>query len=143
MSKKFIDAFVSEHESWIEGAKKRQKERNLYEPDEGEREELRRKAKAYLPGRLAFFEEQMGLKSAGMKVTSAKKRLGSCSGENRICFSLYLMLYPPKVIDYVVVHELAHILHKNHGREFYALIGQYLPDYKERIALLKQGYEKK
>jgi len=143
MPKKRIDSFVAEHEGWIKSAQERQKARNIYEPDEAEKEELRQKAKAYLPGRLAFFEEQMGLKATGMKVTSAKKRLGSCSGQNRICFSLYLMLYPPEVIDYVVVHELAHIPHKNHGREFYALIGKYLPDYKERIVLMKKGYMKK
>jgi predicted metal-dependent hydrolase len=47
------------------------------------------------------------------------------------------MEYPDAAIDYVIVHELAHIRHKNHGRDFYALVAKYLPDYKERIKLLK------
>ena len=47
------------------------------------------------------------------------------------------MLYPPEAIDYVVVHELAHIPHKNHGREFYACVAEILPDYKKRRALLR------
>ena len=47
------------------------------------------------------------------------------------------MLYPPEAIDYVVVHELAHIVHKNHGAEFYKLIEKYLPDYKERVKMLR------
>ena len=48
------------------------------------------------------------------------------------------MQYPESAIDYVVVHELAHIRYKNHGKEFYAFIETYLPDYKERVALLKK-----
>ena len=47
------------------------------------------------------------------------------------------MLYPPEAIDYVIVHELAHIVHKNHGAGFYALVAKYLPDYKEREKMLK------
>ena len=47
------------------------------------------------------------------------------------------MLYPPEAIDYVVVHELAHIVHKNHGAKFYSLIAKYMPDYKEREKMLK------
>jgi predicted metal-dependent hydrolase len=48
------------------------------------------------------------------------------------------MLYPEEAIDYVVVHELAHIKYKNHGMEFYKLIESILPDYKKRKALLKK-----
>ena len=47
------------------------------------------------------------------------------------------MCYPSAAIDYVVVHELAHILHKDHGPDFYALVARHLPDYKERIRMLK------
>ena len=73
-----------------------------------------------------------------MKITSARKRFGSCSGKNSLCFSYWLMLYPQEAVDYVIVHELAHIVHKNHSAAFYRLIGQYLPDYRERIKMLKQ-----
>ena len=47
------------------------------------------------------------------------------------------MQYPQEAIDYVVVHELAHILHKNHSRDFYLTVERYMPDYRERKALLK------
>lgn len=57
--------------------------------------------------------------------------------KNSLCFSQYIMEYPEEAIDYVIVHELAHIKYKNHGREFYALVAQYLPDYQRRSALLK------
>jgi predicted metal-dependent hydrolase len=79
----------------------------------------------------------MGLRPAGVKITSAAKRFGSCSAKNSLCFSWRLMRYPEAAIDYVIVHELAHIRHKNHGRDFYTLIGAVLPDYRERKKLLK------
>ena len=64
--------------------------------------------------------------------------MSSCSGKNRLCFSWRLMDYPEEAIDYVVVHELAHIRHHNHSRDFYALVASILPDYKERQALLRR-----
>ena len=79
----------------------------------------------------------MELVPAGIKITSARTRFGSCSAKNSICFSWRLMLYPPEAIDYVIVHELAHIRHHDHSPAFYALIEQYLPDWKARMKLLK------
>ncbi len=81
--------------------------------------------------------QEMGVTPTGLKITSARTRFGSCSGKNSLCFSLYLMEYPPEAIEAVVVHELAHIRHKNHGSDFYTLVRQYLPDYDARIKLLK------
>jgi predicted metal-dependent hydrolase len=80
----------------------------------------------------------MGLEPTGVGITGAEKRFGSCSAKNRLSFSWRLMRYPEAAVDYVVVHELAHIRHKNHGKEFYALIESYMPDYKERRKLLKE-----
>ena len=54
-----------------------------------------------------------------------------------MCFSLFLMRYPMEAIDAVVVHELAHIRHKNHGPDFYRLVEGTLPDYRQRVGLLK------
>ena len=80
----------------------------------------------------------MGLHPTGLRITSARTRFGSCSAKNSICFSWRLMQYPDAAVDYVVVHELAHIREKNHGRAFYALVEQFLPDWRERRALLKE-----
>ena len=63
---------------------------------------------------------------------AAKKRLGSCSIKGNICYSLYLLLYPDTAIDYVVVHELAHLVEPNHSKRFYDVIEQFLPDWEER-----------
>mgnify|MGYP000174709420 CR=1 FL=1 len=80
----------------------------------------------------------MGLVPAGIKITSARTRFGSCSGKNSICFSWRLMLYPPEAIDYVIVHELAHIRHHDHSPAFYREVEAYLPDWRARRALLRR-----
>ena len=87
---------------------------------------------------MAHYAAIMGVVPTGIKITSAKTRFGSCSSKNSLCFSLYLMAYPDRAIDYVVVHELAHIRQKNHSPAFYAEVAKVMPDYKERVKLLKQ-----
>jgi predicted metal-dependent hydrolase len=64
-----------------------------------------------------------------------RSRWGSCSGKNRLNFNTRLATMHPDFIEYVVVHELAHIRHKNHSKEFWAEVAQFLPDYKERQKL--------
>ena len=134
-----IEEFIEKHDKWIEKKLDVMKNREI-KPDNLLPEEiaaLKMRAKKILPKKVAYFAEIMGLKPAGVKITSAKKRFGSCSPKNSLCFSYELMLYPDEAIDYVVVHELAHIKHRNHSAQFYSLIGKYLPDYKTREKILK------
>ena len=81
----------------------------------------------------------MGVTPTALKITSARTRYGSCSGKNSINFSLFLMEKSARAIDYVVVHELAHIKQHNHSPAFYKEIEKILPDYKERIKELKSN----
>ncbi len=74
----------------------------------------------------------MGVVPTGFKVTTARKRYGSCSAKNSLCFSCFLMNCPEEAVELVVVHELCHIREKNHGPKFYALLEQCLPDWRER-----------
>ena len=138
MKQKDIDSFVSKHEKWIEKQIlfKEEKLEKFSVTDEEEKF-LKTKALPYLTERTNHFAAIMGVKPTGIKITSAQKRFGSCSAKNSICYSWRLMQYPPEAIDYVVVHELAHIIHKNHGKDFYRTIESYLPDYKNREKLLK------
>ena len=135
-----IDRFVEQHRDWIQkklAVQQRRRESLLYEMVSPEREqELRRQAKAYLPVRVAHYAALMGVTPTGIKVTGAKTRFGSCSGKNSLCFSWRVMLYPSQAIDYVVVHELAHIRHHNHSREFWDFVEQTMPNYRERQSLL-------
>ena len=133
-----IDAFVEKHRLWAEKHMKLKKERiKKYSVSPEEEENIKKNALPYLKERTEYFSAIMGLEPTGVRITSAKKRFGSCSAKNSICYFWRLMLYPKEAIDYVVVHELAHIAHKNHGPQFYALIEKYLPDYKEREKLLR------
>lgn len=137
---KTIDDFVLSHEKWINEHIEKQKSRLSLEKtlDEKRVSELRALAAAELPRRVEYYSEKMGLYPTSVKITSAATRFGSCSGKNSICFSYRLMLYPPEAVDYVVVHELAHIKEKNHSARFYALVEMYMPDYREREKLLKK-----
>ena len=137
---KTIDSFVAGRRDWIEAALQRQSQRLAAHPPltESEIESLRQQAKAYLPGRVAIWAQRMGLAPAAVKITSAHTRFGSCSSKNSLCFSLYLMQYPPEAIDAVVVHELCHMRHRDHSPAFYAEVERWLPDYREREKLVRQ-----
>ena len=134
-----IERFVREHEDWIQNALNRQaaKQAAHPEPTEAERAELIRRAKEILPQRTSFWAERMGLYPTKIRITSARRRFGSCSSEGHICYSWRLMQYPPEAIDYVVVHELAHFLEANHSDRFWKHVGDVMPDYKARRKLLR------
>lgn len=134
-----VDRFIAEKEGWIASHLARwEAQPPCPAPTREEEERLRTLARAVLPGRVDYFSRRMGLFPTGVKITSARTRFGSCSGRDSLCFSWRLMAYPAEAVDYVVVHELAHIAHKNHSREFYQRVAQELPDYQRRRALLSQ-----
>lgn len=126
-----IEKFVSGHREWIEKARLRQQmKEDRFSLSTDEINALRQKAQSVLPERIEHFSKLTGLTPTGIKITAAKTRFGSCSGKNRVCFSLYLFQYSDKAVDYVVLHELAHIKYKNHSKEFYGFIKRFMPDYK-------------
>ena len=140
MPERDIAEFIEAHKLWLEKQKQRIMQNSAVENNitpERERE-LKRAAKEYFENEVKKYSEIMGIYPTGIKITSAKTRFGSCSPKNSLCFSWYLMLYPKAAAEYVVVHELAHIKIKNHGKDFYALVQRYMPDYKERNKLLRR-----
>jgi predicted metal-dependent hydrolase len=82
----------------------------------------------------------MGVKPLYIKITSAKTRWGSCGIKNNICFSYRVICLPLNLVDYIVVHELSHIIQHNHSKNFYNQVCKYMPDYKQRSAQLKEYY---
>ncbi len=98
--------------------------------------ELKSAASDYFKNAVAKYSSIMGLKYGRVKITSAKHRYGSCNSKGNICFSYRLMLYPEAAREYVVVHELAHLVEMNHSQRFYKIIEKYMPDYKQRKKLL-------
>ena len=138
MGDREIAEFVSKYRGWIDKklpeAKKRAERNRAIDNSE---ENLRRAAYETIPPLVERYSKLMELRPTSVKITSAQKRFGSCSGKNGLCFSWRLMAYPTEAVEYVVVHELAHIKHHNHSPAFYGLIEKYMPDYKKRQKLLK------
>lgn len=138
VSNEKINDFVESNREWLMKATKRKKAQlERTDLSDEEIQDLIHLAKDVIPKRVEYYSEIMNLCPTGVKITKAKKRFGSCNGKNSLCFSCFLMKYPMEAVDYVVVHELAHIKHHNHSKDFYNLINQYMPDYKQREKLLK------
>ena len=100
--------------------------------------------KKYMADKTALWAAVMKLpQPPAPKITGAKTRWGSCGGKggNRINYAYMLMMTDEECIDYVTVHELSHIVFKNHNENFYALVSRYIPDYKKREEKLRE-YEK-
>lgn len=99
----------------------------------------KREAKVKIEARVRYYSERFHLFPKATKITSARSRWGSCSRDNRLCFSWRIIMAPLTIIDYILVHELVHIREKNHSRNFWAALEKILPDYRERRAWLKES----
>lgn len=94
-------------------------------------------AREILLKKIAFWSPSVGVQAAGLKINGAKTRWGSCSGKNSLNFSWKLVMAPEAAVDYVVVHELCHILEHNHSSRFWTQVARVLPDYSVRREVLK------
>ena len=92
----------------------------------------RDKAAEYIPQRCAYYAGILGVSYGRISIREQKTRWGSCSAKKNLNFNWKLMLAPPDVLDYVVVHELCHLIHLDHSPAFWALVGSVLPDYRAR-----------
>lgn len=86
---------------------------------------------SHLTERINFWSGIMGVKPTKIGITSARTRWGSCSSKNSINFSVYLSALDCECIDLIVVHELSHILVKNHSKDFYDVVDKYIKNRKE------------
>lgn len=96
-------------------------------------------AREIIKERADVYSKETGWEYRTIKITSAQNRWGSCSPKGSINFPWRLVMAPIHVIDYVVVHELAHILEKNHSARFWNKVEMVLPDYKQRKKWLKEN----
>ncbi|MGN1089385.1 MAG: M48 family metallopeptidase [Huintestinicola sp.] len=94
-------------------------------------------AKEALVSRTRLLADRMGVQISDIKINSARTRWGSCSSQKVINLSWKLLAADPKLIDYVIVHELCHTIHMNHSPAFWEMVGSVIPDYKERRQELK------
>jgi len=98
----------------------------------------RKQALYIITERVKYFADQHQFHYAKVSITSARTRWGSCSSKGTLSFSWRLILTPVELVDYVVVHELAHTMHPNHSKRFWVLVEKIMPDYKERRRHLRE-----
>ncbi|RED65643.1 uncharacterized protein DUF45 [Cohnella lupini] len=85
--------------------------------------------------RITGYQTQLRVKPKAIEVIESRTKWGSCSSSKKLAFNYRLAMAPVEVIDYVIVHELCHLLHMNHDRSFWRRVGSLMPDYK-----MKQEY---
>lgn len=145
-SERFAVSMAEEKKEWIARSVRKmqtveqrpaQKEKTPYE----RRLEApyRQAAKEYIPKRVAFFANELGVTYGTVTIRDQKTRWGSCSSKGNLSFNWRLILAPPKVLDYVVVHELCHRKEMNHSSRFWTLVESIMPDYRDHRKWLKEN----
>lgn len=104
----------------------------------GLRRIYKRAAASLLQERLQMISRTIGLSYSAFALSDAKTKWGSCDGKNAIRLNWRLILLDTALIDYVIVHELAHTVEHNHSKAFWAVVGKYFPKYKEAVRWLKE-----
>ncbi|MFC4811638.1 M48 family metallopeptidase [Paenibacillus sp. GCM10023250] len=91
--------------------------------------------------RIQGYQKQLRVSPKSIDIVESRTKWGSCSSTKQLTFNYRLAMAPVEVIDYVIIHELCHLLHMNHDRSFWRRVGSIMPDYKEKEAFLdRYGY---
>ena len=144
VSDRELKAFVENHRSWILEktavmAEREEKRKSTpAPPPELLSKTDRMKIQLKIGKRVRHYCEAMGVTVGYVTVKNQKTRWGSCSAKGNVNFNYQLAFLPDELLDYVVIHELAHRRHMNHSRAFWAEVEKYCPDYLERREQLKE-----
>ena len=145
--------YAQEKSNWIvekvllQRERKQQRDRIAARSEENmspaQRQALRKRyitaAHTYFPQRCAYYAGLLGVTYGKIRIAEQKTRWGSCSTSGTLSFNWKLMLAPPRVLDYVVVHELCHLIEMNHSKRFWSLVESVMPEYKEYRKWLKEN----
>jgi predicted metal-dependent hydrolase len=101
----------------------------------------RAQAEEVITERVRLFAVRSGLAFQGLRISGAKSRWGSCSSKGTLNFSWRLIMAPLWVVDYVVVHELSHLVEHNHSKRFWAHVARYFPDYTNARRWLRENQQ--
>ena len=140
ITKRQAEKFLDEKKDWILKNIRQVENRKTDQimiSEEQRREGIER-AKRIFPERTAYFALRMGVDYGRITIREQKTRWGSCSSKGNLNFNCLLMLAPPEVLDYVVVHELCHRKQMNHSKAFWLEVEKVLPNYKEVRKWLKE-----
>ncbi len=140
-----IKKLVEHKSDWIEKHIKKQQEKqpNHAAPNQKLTAEqikvLAEQARQIIPKRVKYFAEKLHITYGRITIKNQKTLWGSCSDRGNLNFNCLLMLAPPKVLDYVIVHELCHRRQMNHSKQFWHEVEKALPDYKVWEEWLKEN----
>ena len=98
----------------------------------------RKEADKFIDGRVEYYCNKVGKRPVSFKVKEQKRRWGSCTSRGDIYFTWRIIMAPPAVLDYLIVHELCQLVHGNHSRRFWQKVGSVLDDFRERRKWLKK-----
>ena len=141
ITKRQVEEFLDEKKDWILQTRQRVEKRKTEQisiSEEVRREGIER-AKRIFPERTAYFAKRMGVDYGRITIREQKTRWGSCSSKGNLNFNWKLILAPPEVLDYVVVHELCHLKEMNHSKAFWDEVGKVMPEYETYKLWLKEN----
>ena len=133
--------FAQSHGDWILKTREKVLQRVFQRPiyTDAEMQEGKRRLRRCLEERLPVFSSKMGVSYGKVAIRDQKTRWGSCSRNGNLNFNWKLSLVPDEILDYVIVHELAHRIEMNHSADFWREVEKVLPDYRERRKWLKEN----
>lgn len=126
-----IDKIIKNKILWIEKARVKILKNKRTELSEKDKEQFTDKAKTVIPEKVSFFSKIMCVKPASVRIGNSRSYWGCCSAKNKLNFSWRLMMAGDNAINYVVVHELAHIKEHNHSDRFWNEVKKIIPDYEK------------
>ncbi|MDS0526195.1 M48 family metallopeptidase [Clostridium sp. SHJSY1] len=103
------------------------------------KEWYRKKTKEKIEERIKYYERYFNIKPTSIKVKEQQKRWGSCTIKNELFFNWRCVMAKANVLDYIIVHEMCHLYHKNHSKEFWELLNSVMPDFESRKEWLKNN----
>jgi len=140
VTKRMIDSFVATHTDWISRHVARARARTVMRIPRKDVATLKKHARELAESRCAHFARQYGLTYKKISIRAQKSRWGSCSTAGNLSFNYKIALLPPHLADYIVVHEICHLVHMNHSKKFWDLVAQTMPDHKKYRTELRRTH---
>ena len=152
MSKKEVEAFISQHQDWIVEARKKTAERQKQRTDffhqlplttRAQKMEAAERVRRLVEPMIERYARVMGVSPSSVSYKPMISRWGVCNVKKRsICYSTYLLLLPDWCVEHVVVHELCHLLEPSHNARFHALMDKYYPNWRAARKETLQSWKK-